>query len=211
LRGYSPGDFLRDCILYEDETPGITTRRRNQLALALSDRYTQTVFNRSCKGSKQAVVVICSEKTISIQAAEIIKNEMENLKRQYPFTQWNGHEDMVFENIDITGVTEEIQRICPTWFKLLDSTVMNWRSKQKSYHKRAVEPVSRLIFILTSVVMLHRAVQSANFIPVQLGLYLRANGVKDRAIDTLNRLGICPNADTLRRKERKLERRALVR
>ena len=61
-----------------------------------------------------------------------------------------------------------------------------------------------IMYLLTSVMMFRRNRKTHNRPVVDIGLYLDANGTRDRVITFLARLGICPSIDTIRRRREEI-------
>ena len=123
-----------------------------------------------------------------------------------------------FESINIDNSNQRVQEGAPYWKELLLGLLVNKRSKWNSYPSRksteqaqsdpskAPDRSFNPLYLLTSIVMFRRASRSSNRSATDIGLYLEANGTKDRAITFLSRIGLCPSVSTIRTRKTEIRK-----
>jgi len=209
-RGYTLHSFIRDCIHYDEvENLSNTTRRRRHILSAVSHPSSRRLLNAAAD-TKKTFTLITTSDSLGYDTGKLVSNELTWLVGEHPFGKWSSNIEETFETLDISKSTSEIKRLCPNWYGLLKLIATNQRSDRQSYNQKRSEPVERLIYMFTSMIMLQKASQRASFACTQIGMFLRSTGTKDRTIDVLSRFGICPTTDTLRKKEGHVKRTAIV-
>jgi len=211
MRGYTLGAFLRDCIHYED--PGnvnATGTRRGQILHTLSHPSTRHILNSTAASRRHPIQLHVKAGSDIGVINKKIHQELRRLKGQRPFISWDANLPQTFDQIDIPSIVRTIEQVCPTWKELLASAFAHERSHQPGSRSSRPESLQRIIYMVTTMVMLRRSSQKAGFAAMQFGLFLRAVGMKDSGIDILSRFGLCSTAKTIREKEKSIEKLAKV-
>jgi hypothetical protein len=210
MRGYNINVFIQDCVHYEEvDNMSNTTRRRKLILSAISHPSTRLTLNETAERMRSNTRIYDS-RIVGRETGKVVVRELRELKGQHPFGRWSSSLRETFEDINIADVVQNIKKNCPTWYSQILLVASNERSHWPSYTKKRDEPIQRLIYILTAMMMFQLASQRAGFASTQLGMFLRATGTKDRTIDVLSRFGICPTVLTLRKKEEDIKRLARV-
>lgn len=208
-RGYTPREFVRDYIHFHDSNVSNNTRRRRQILTAISHPASRRLLSAAAD-SKMRRPILTDTKSVGIEAGKTVSEELNGLTGHFPFSKWSSSIEQTFEAMDISKIVAEIAEKCPNWYSLLISILCHERSQWQSSYQKKDLPIHRLIYLITSMVMLQKASQKASFASTQMGLFLRSTGTKDRTIDVLSRFGICPIAATIRKKEEEIKRLARV-
>lgn len=151
-----------------------------------------------------------------------LRDEFAALASTVSFGQWrvamDGPESPAsYESIDMDSALRDIRERAPLWLDMVDQIQRNKRQPWPSYNTGKSldeanddEPNSSrfqgMLYILTVIVMYSYARNTANRAAVDIGLYLEANGVKDRVITFLSRLGLCPSVNSIRTRREEIKK-----
>jgi len=216
----TPTAYIKAYVLqeFEDQTGrGIqraaTTRRQKNFAqMIVADEEFRNIINENEDG-----VAIHTEEEMIEQLLKQLCDELSSLESSTAFSswqvsdEWNGRPS--FESINFKKAIRDIEETAPTWARLVCDVTRNKRADWNSYtasKSKSQQPeedsssipydYTGILYLMTTAVMYQRARQTANRAAVDLGLYLEANGTKDRVITFLSRLGLCPSIDTIRKR-----------
>jgi hypothetical protein len=163
--------------------------------------------------SSSSNTVVVSEDQSVQQVQRTLRSELDTLLATKTFRPWSAtigqgkDKQPSFQDENIADALQEILQHAPVWVQLLNNLIVNERADRPTYSgpNTPSEAHSRLLYLLTSMVMGSRAKKRANSPLVRLGLYLEANGTKERVVTTLARFGICPSIHSIRDKIKDIE------
>jgi len=121
---------------------------------------------------------------VTDSTSKVIRTELKALqKKVLVFGKYDATRNV--EDIEFMEVHDEIEEHGPNLSRLINNAAFCQRSDR---HIRQEQP-GRVVMI-TAMLGLGRARQSANFLTRALGVYLHSSGVRRRVINTLHGLGI---------------------
>lgn len=137
-----------------------------------------------------------------------IRAEFGKLRQSPIFGQWEADED--FKKTDLSIAGSELSKQAPLFTNIMTELAVNINSRdiQGQLYQRQEE--EGYLVMLASILLLKSSRNTANRIPRMLGLYLQGTGLKRRAIEVLNGLGITECYRTMDNSKKKLVTRSEV-
>ena len=114
-----------------------------------------------------------------------IRAEFGELRQRSIFGQWNADED--FKDMDMSMVGRELSEHAPLFTNLMELACNTRSGGNQGYSRKEEEGY---LVMLASILMLKSSRNTANRFARMLGLYLQGTGVKRRAIEVLDGLGV---------------------
>jgi len=114
------------------------------------------------------------------------------------------------DRLDISEVFSQLEDIAPTWSQLFKSICVPKRPKRSAWSSNTDVPVlvqRKLIFLTILGLGIYQSHTAVGF-RTQLGIYLKQNGLHQRAIDVLSRLGITTGSNAIGTEMKRMEQAA---
>jgi hypothetical protein len=122
------------------------------------------------------------------------------------FGQWKAGED--FKDMDLSMAGKELSEHAPLFTNLMTELAFNTRSGGNQGYSRQEE--EGYLVMLASILLLKSSRDTATRFARMLGLYLQGTGVKRRAIEVLDGLGVTECYRTLDDSKKALSTRSEV-
>jgi hypothetical protein len=135
-----------------------------------------------------------------------IRAEFGELRQLSTFGQWKAGED--FKDMDLSMAGKELSEHAPLFTNLMTELAFNTRSGGNQGY--SLQEEEGYLVMLASILLLKSSRNTANRFARMLGLYLQGTGVKRRAIEVLDGLGVTECYRTLDDSKKALSTRSEV-
>lgn len=115
-----------------------------------------------------------------------IRSEFSELRRRPTFGKWNAEGSV--QEMDSSSAGKEVSLYAPSFTNLMTSLAVNIRSGGNRGYSRKEE--KGYVVMLASILLLKSSRNTANRFARMLGLYLQEMGLKGRAVEVLDGLGV---------------------
>lgn len=134
-----------------------------------------------------------------------IRMEFEELRQSNTFGRWAADEDA--KDLNLSNASKQLFEHAPMFKTLMTELACNTTSTENRYER--VEEEGYLV-MLASILLLKASRNSSNRFARMLGLYLYGTGVKRRALEVLDGLGVTESYHALSRSKKALAVRSEV-
>jgi hypothetical protein len=199
---WSFSDLVGYWIIHNDGARG---ERSHQKRVKILRALLTDDSNATVKAMRDDSLWMDSMEIATTLLVQEMHTEFKELRQRHIFGQWSAEEDV--KNIDLSKAGKELSQNAPIFRNFMIELASNTRSGGGEYQREEEEGY---LVMLASILLLKASRNTANRFARMLGLYLYGSGVKRRAIEVLDGLGVIEGYFALTDSKKALSTRSKV-